>query len=655
MCKKVKKIAAAVNLKNNAGKTTFCLNMAAMASREKGKKTLYIDLSEDVFESARLLKKQAGLIYDAKKPAGEYLLKKEGFYAACCRYRDIKNIITKFYEDMDIILIDANYFPGAVVFEASDAVFILSPVSPIDVEYANLTLEKIKSNNYPLATAGIVVNKCGDSIVSAADFSEVFGGAEIKGALPYEAETGKLAEKGEILYFKNKKCAYIKAVAGILNGFMDKKESRKHLEAIEKAVESGAVYTVPGEEEGGKEGSGRPGKEDGKINALKKDVHEKLFEKMDIAAMEKDALSSPEKRKKIFAEVKGKIREIADRLAGALMDREEREGLIKEVFDEVAGLGAIEGLLKDRDISEVMVNSHREIYIEKSGKLIKSSKKFTDDSMVMRAIERIVMPLGRRIDESVPYVDARLADGSRVNAIIPPLAIDGPALTIRKFSDKKLTINNLVSFGSVTKQAADYLQNAVESRRNIIVSGGTGSGKTTLLNVLSSFIPRGERIITVEDSAELRLSQEHVIRLEARPPNIEGKGAVTIRDLVKNCLRMRPDRIVVGECRGAEALDMLQAMNTGHEGSMTTVHANTPRDALSRLEVMVLMAGMDLPLKAVREQVKSAVDIIVQQARMKGGSRKITAIAELTGMEGDTMLMHNVFEHTGDKGLVKIM
>jgi pilus assembly protein CpaF len=318
----------------------------------------------------------------------------------------------------------------------------------------------------------------------------------------------------------------------------------------------------------------------------------------------------------------------------------------------VTGLGAIEGLLADPEITEIMVNKYDEIYIEKKGRLTLSGTAFTDDSTVLRVIERIVLPLGRRIDESMPYVDARLQDGSRVNAIIPPLAIDGPVLTIRKFSNKKLTFDDLEKFGSITREAVEYLREAVVTKKNILISGGTGSGKTTLLNVLSSFIPSDERIVTIEDSAELRLPQEHVVRLESRAPNIEGKGEVSIRDLVKNALRMRPDRIVVGECRGGETLDMLQAMNTGHEGSMTTVHANSPRDALSRLDVLVLMSGAELPLRAIREQVKSAIDIIIQQSRQKDGSRKITYISEITGMEGDTILMHNVFEY-GDKGLVR--
>ena len=296
-----------------------------------------------------------------------------------------------------------------------------------------------------------------------------------------------------------------------------------------------------------------------------------------------------------------------------------------------------------------MVNGPRQVYIERRGKLILSDVQFQDDDHVMRVIDRIVSPLGRRIDESSPTVDARLPDGSRINAVIPPISLVGPVLTIRKFSKDPLTIDDLVRFGTVTPEMVSFIKACVESRLNIVVAGGTGSGKTTTLNVLSSFIPEDERIITIENAAELQLRQEHVVTLESRPPNIEGKGEVTIRDLVINSLRMRPERIVVGECRGGEALDMLQAMNTGHDGSMTTAHANTPRDTLSRLETMCLMAGIDLPVRAIREQIAAAVDVIVQQSRMKDGSRRITAITEVQGMEGDVIVMQDifVFEQTG--------
>jgi pilus assembly protein CpaF len=318
--------------------------------------------------------------------------------------------------------------------------------------------------------------------------------------------------------------------------------------------------------------------------------------------------------------------------------------LMRDVYDEIWGYGPIQILLNDPQITEIMVNGPKQIYIEREGKIIKTNASFENDQHVLRVIDRIVLPLGRRIDADHPTVDARLPDGSRVNAVIPPVAIDGPSITIRKFSKEKLTIEQLIEYGSMDTHIAEFLQACVVARLNIIVSGGTGSGKTTLLNVLSGFIPSDERIVTIEDSAELRLHQEHIVRLETKAPNLDGEGAVTVRDLVRNALRMRPDRIVVGEVRGGEALDMLQAMNTGHDGSLTTLHANSPRDALSRLETMTLMSNIEFPIKVIREQIASAVDLIVQQSRYRDGSRKIAQITEVVGMEGDTIVMTDIFK-----------
>ncbi len=334
---------------------------------------------------------------------------------------------------------------------------------------------------------------------------------------------------------------------------------------------------------------------------------------------------------------------------GIVLSRIERHRLFEAIVAEILGYGPIEPLLKDDTVTEIMVNGPKQVWVERNGKLEKTNIQFDDDDHVMRIIDRIVSPLGRRIDESSPMVDARLPDGSRINAVIPPISLVGPCLTIRKFSRDPLTVDDLIRFGTMTPEIAQFLEACVKARLNIVVSGGTGSGKTTLLNVLSSFIPGDERIVTIENAAELQLRQEHVVTLESRPPNIEGKGEVTIRDLVINALRMRPDRIVVGECRGGEALDMLQAMNTGHDGSMTTIHSNSPRDTLHRLETMVLMAGMDLPVRAIREQIASALDLIIHTARLKDGSRKIVAITEVQGMEGDVIVLQDifVFEQTG--------
>jgi pilus assembly protein CpaF len=321
-----------------------------------------------------------------------------------------------------------------------------------------------------------------------------------------------------------------------------------------------------------------------------------------------------------------------------------RDQLFRDVLDDLLGFGVLQPLLDDPDITEVMVNGPDKVYIERKGKITKTNIILENDQAIMRIIEKIVYPLGRRIDADSPTVDARLPDGSRVNAIIPPVAIDGPSITIRKFQKEKLSIDQLIEYGSLTKIMAEFIRACVIARLNILVSGGTGSGKTTLLNVLSGFIPEEERIVTIEDAAELKLQQEHVVRLETKVANIEGRNAVTVRDLVRNSLRMRPDRIIVGEVRGGESLDMLQAMNTGHDGSLTTLHANTPRDAISRLETMCMMAGMELPLKVIREQIASAVDIIIQQSRLRDGSRRVTSITEIAGMEGDTVVMTDIFK-----------
>jgi pilus assembly protein CpaF len=375
---------------------------------------------------------------------------------------------------------------------------------------------------------------------------------------------------------------------------------------------------------------------DSKLQELKFRVHRRLFDLLDLSKIgevkkDRDAEEIVAATQRVLAE------------ENVPLTKQERERVILEIQDEVFGLGPIEPLLRDPTVNDILVNRYDTIYIERAGKLVRTGASFLDDAHLMRIIERIVSAVGRRVDETSPMVDARLADGSRVNVIIPPLAIDGPSMSIRRFTVEKLDHDDLVRFGSLTPDCVAVLEAAVRARLNVLVSGGTGSGKTTLLNVLSGFIPEDERIVTIEDSAELQLKQAHVVRLETRTANIEGRGAIGQRDLVVNALRMRPDRIVVGEVRAGEALDMLQAMNTGHDGSITTVHANTPRDALSRIETMVAMTGLDLPKSAVRNQIAAAIDLVIQQARMRDGSRRVISVQEIVGMEGETISMQEIF------------
>lgn len=390
---------------------------------------------------------------------------------------------------------------------------------------------------------------------------------------------------------------------------------------------------------------------------LKAMVHKEVIEVMDAEFKEnKDHSNYLVSMADMSEKVEELVNNTVDREASTLT-RTERQKITSEILDEVIGLGPIEQLIKDADVSEIMVNGPKQIFVERNGKLEQVPYVFRNNEHVLHIIDKIVSPLGRRIDESMPMVDARLPDGSRVNAIIPPLSLTGPVITIRKFSRDPLTIHDLVRFNTLTPKMATFLEACVKARLNILISGGTGGGKTSTLNVLSSFIPENERIVTIEDAAELQLRQQHVITLESRPPNIEGRGAITIRDLVRNSLRMRPERIVIGEVRSGEALDMLQAMNTGHDGSLTTAHANSPRDLLSRLETMVLMAGMELPVRAIREQMSSAIDLIVHQARLRDGSRKITHITEVIGMEGDIITLQDIYKYDSqgfdDRGRLK--
>ncbi len=378
------------------------------------------------------------------------------------------------------------------------------------------------------------------------------------------------------------------------------------------------------------------------LREIKNQIHGELIQRLDLKRMTVSRIGTNELQQKARETIRSIITEV--RRNQKLPAGIDPARLEKEIYDEAMRLGPLEDFLADEAITEIMVNGPTQVFVERNGRIELSGQTFMDDESVLGVIERIVAPIGRRIDESQPYVDARLPDGSRVNAIIAPLSLIGPCITIRKFSKRALTVDDFIAFGTWTRSAAEFLRLCVLMRKNIVVAGGTGSGKTTLLNVLSNFIPPTDRIVTIEDAAELRLAQPHVIRLEARPPNIEGRGAITIRDLVRNALRMRPDRIIVGECRSGESLDMLQAMNTGHDGSLTTVHANSPRDVISRLETMVLMSGLELPSRAIREQIASAIDLVVHESRLSDGSRKVTCISEVVGLEGLQIVMQDLFE-----------
>ncbi len=480
---------------------------------------------------------------------------------------------------------------------------------------------------FPAAKIGLILNRADmPGALRPEDMEKALPGHKVLANIPFDLRTTEALNQQRELIAMFPNSPFAKAV----------KELARRLAEIEP----GSVQASPGPDAGI---DIKPSGTKPDYGQIKERIHNLVLENSELKALASETIAAPAGQILLREKVEAVVASLMALEVPELTRREAREKLVQEVVDEVLGLGPLENLMRDPEVTEIMVNRREQIYIEKAGKLILSDRHFLSDKQLMTVIERIVAPLGRRIDESQPYVDARLADGSRVNAIIPPLALKGPALTIRKFSQQRLRVDDLIKFGSLNRALAEFLGACVRSRKNIVISGGTGSGKTTLLNIAAAYIPESERIVTVEDTAELNLPQQHVVILETRPANIEGQGAITIRDLVRNCLRMRPDRIVVGECRGGEALDMLQAMNTGHDGSLTTVHANSPHDTITRLETMVLMSGMDLPVRAIREQIAGAVDIIVQQSRLQDGSRKVTRVSEVAGMEDGKIVLKDIF------------
>lgn len=537
--------------------------------------------------------------------------------------------------------------------EYATAIFVITTADVIVLNQTKRVLGKIQELLFPPEMVQIVVNRYSQANIINPQMIQKNLNRPIFAAIPEDPATcdGSLAKSTPICI-----AAASTAIARAYHDIVRKIQQSNLLDTLARLKKPTGVLAKAAAAAGGRDsatadGSGQsgPGGRSSSApmdpwTAMKLRIHKGLVEQMDLKKMNIDT-TDPKQRAVLREKTQKTVLDIlgTEDTAALLTSRELKAQIIKEVLDEALGLGPLEDLLADDSVSEIMVNARDQIYIEKAGKPQISKVTFSSEAQMMNVIERIVTPLGRRVDEKVPFVDARLQDGSRVHVIIPPLALRGPTITIRKFPKKRVEVKDLVNFGSMTEEIADFLRCCVEAKLNIVVSGGTGSGKTTLLNVLSNFIPASERIITVEDSAELQLAQDHVVRLESRPKNIEGEGEVSIRDLIKCCLRMRPDRIVVGECRGGEALDMLQAMNTGHSGSLTTLHSNNPRECIGRLETLVMMAGLGLPAKAIKENIAAAVGLIIQQSRLTDGSRKVTYITEVVGMQGEVISLQDIF------------
>ena len=541
------------------------------------------------------------------------------------------------------------------ILDVATVILVVTNPEILVLNQTRKILEKLQTALFPPEMTKLVLNKFLNGSAYNAKFLEQSFKRQVVGVIPDEAGVSQSSlAKGSPLVLSAGNSASAKAYYGTSRILIDGRLLEK-LALMQKPLrdKKADVIEITGKNKPREDARSRMGREPTDPRSIfKLKVHDQLVEKMNLKKEQLNKNMTFEEKRELTEKTKKVVVDIMNNEDHPWKQREETAQLVKEIVDEALGLGPLEDLLADPTVSEIMVNRADLIYIERLGKNMKSKITFSSNAQVMSCIERIVNPIGRRIDEKTPYVDARLPDGSRVHAIIPPLSIDGPMITIRKFPTKRLTVKDFVKYETITPEIADFLRACIEAHLNVIISGGTGSGKTTLLNILSSFIPATERIITVEDAAELSLVQEHVARLETRPANIEGSGAVTIRDLVRQTLRMKPDRVVIGEVRGGEALDMLQAMNTGHDGSMATVHANNPRDALARLETLVLMAGMDLPSKAIREQISSAVHLIIQQSRLSDGTRKVTHITEVIGMQADTITTQDIFVFK-QKGLNK--
>ncbi|MES2768541.1 MAG: ATPase, T2SS/T4P/T4SS family [Bdellovibrionota bacterium] len=531
------------------------------------------------------------------------------------------------------------------VLEKSSAVIVVSTPEVLAANQSLKLMNQLIASTLPTDLFQIALNKFGPGALSPQALAQTFK-KNIIGIIPQDDTASSTAlQSGNPVVLAQPQSAIAQAYHELTrkltsNNFLNRLQQMHRPTGIKSPQ---AITAAPASVNSGG-GNTQPDRKNSPRNLFKEQIHRELINTMNLKKGITETKGDVEKERQLFAKTQQTISQLVDKMQPG-MSRDDRSQIIKEVLDEALGLGPLETLLAEDSVTEIMVNGADRIFVERAGKISLSPVTFTSNVHLRNVIERIVTPLGRRIDEKTPYVDARLKDGSRVNAVIEPIAIDGPSLTIRKFAKKPIVAENYVQWGSMTEPMIDFMRICVENGLNVIISGGTGSGKTTLLNVMSSFIPSTERIVTVEDAAELQLKQEHVVRLETRPANMEGTGSITIRDLVRNSLRMRPDRIVVGECRGGEALDMLSAMNTGHDGSMTTVHANSPREAIGRLETLCMMAGMDLPAKAIREQIAGAVDLIVQISRLSDGSRKVISITEVAGMQGETVTLQEIFKY----------